>query len=154
MGEFERSSELCVSAEEAWAQAIDPVGVNREFLPFLRMTFPANATDLVDRWQPGVKQFRSWILLFSILPVEYDDVVFEEVEPGRRFLERSSMLSQRVWEHERIFEPTATGCRVTDRIRFVPRIAWLDAIQGLLFRATFFWRHHRLRRMHGTPEGS
>ena len=36
--------------------------------------------------------------------VEYDDLSFEAVEPGARFLERSTMGTQRSWEHARTIE--------------------------------------------------
>ena len=65
------------------------------------MTFPGVAGDITAGWKPRQRLFRSWILLAGIIPVEYDDIVFEEVEPGHRFQERSSMFTLRVWEHER-----------------------------------------------------
>ena len=36
---------------------------------------------------------RSWILLFGVMPVDYDDLGLERIEPGRGFLERSTMLT-------------------------------------------------------------
>lgn len=126
-----------------------PRGVNRELLPLLRMTFPTGIDDLTASFEPGRRLFRSWLLLFALLPVEYDDVVFEEVEPGRRFLERSSMATQRIWEHERTIEPTARGCRVTDRVRFEPRVRWLAPLQRPVFVLVFRWRHRNLRRRFG-----
>jgi hypothetical protein len=111
------------------------------------MTFPADVSDLTRSWQPGKRLFRSWLLLGGVLPVDYDDVSFSEVEPGRRFLERSSLLTQRVWEHERIIEPAPPGCRLTDRVRFVPRWAWLAPVYARLFEAVFRLRHRNLRRL-------
>jgi len=111
------------------------------------MTFPSNVSDLSAAWQPGERMFRSWLLLAGLVPIEYDDVVFEEVDPGRRFLERSSMLSQRVWEHERIIEPALGGSRITDRVRFVPRLLWLARVYRPVFTAVFWWRHRQLRRL-------
>ncbi|NNL65012.1 MAG: hypothetical protein HKP30_02090 [Myxococcales bacterium] len=129
---------------------MSPSGVNREFRPFLRMTFPAHVSDLTAGWQPGERRFRSWLLLAGVVPVDYDDLVFEEVEPGRRFLERSTLWSQRVWEHERVIEPAEGGSRITDRVRFVPRLAWLTGVHRFVFRTVFRWRHHRLRGLFGT----
>lgn len=149
MGEFSVSSRLLASPEIVWAQATSPAGVNREFRPLLRMTFPPGIRDLTAAREPGERLFRSWLVLGGVLPVEYDDVSFAEVEPGVRFLERSSMLSQRVWEHERVIEPDPHGCRVTDRVRFVPRFPWLARLYAPLFRAVFRLRHRNLRRMFG-----
>jgi len=113
------------------------------------MTFPAGIDDLTAGWRPGERLCRSWLLLAGLVPVEYDDLAFAEVEPGRRFMERSSLLSQRIWEHERIIEPASHGCRITDRVRFVPRMPCLAALYGPLFEAVFQWRHRRLRHLFG-----
>jgi hypothetical protein len=109
------------------------------------MTFPSDISDLSAEWQPGVRLFRSWLLLAGVLPIDYDDVVFEEVERGRRYLERSTLLSQKLWEHERVIEPAAGGSYLTDRVRFTPRLPWLAPIYALVFRGVFRWRHHNLR---------
>ena len=128
---------------------MSPSGVNSEFRPLLRMTFPAGTGEITAGWRAGEKHFRSWILLAGVIPVEYDDVVFEEVEPGRRFLERSAMFTQRLWEHERIVDTGPRGSRITDRLRFEPRLKVLDAIYGGVFKAVFRWRHRNLRRLFG-----
>lgn len=114
------------------------------------MTFPAHVTDLSAAWEPGRRLFRSWLLLGGVVPIEYDDLTFVAVEPGRRFVERSSLLTQRVWEHERRIEPTPAGCRLTDRVRFAPRVAWLAPVFASVFHAVFRLRHHNLRRAFGT----
>lgn len=128
--------------------------MNREFRPLLRMTFPKHVDDLFAAWRPGETRFRSWLLLAGVLPVDYDDVAFVEVEPGRRFLERSRLLSQRLWEHERTIEPVPGGSRLTDRVRFVPRIPAFAPLYAPVFRAVFRLRHRNLRRLFGqAPAG-
>jgi ligand-binding SRPBCC domain-containing protein len=149
VGEFVVTSALSAKPDVVWLHSVSPVGVNREFRPFLRMTFPPGVSDLTAGWRPGERQFRSWLLAAGLIPVEYDDVSFVEIEPGRRFLERSSMFTQRVWEHERTIEPASDGCRIRDRVRFVPRLRWLSPVHGLVFRAVFQWRHRCLRRLFG-----
>jgi ligand-binding SRPBCC domain-containing protein len=169
------SSELAAPANELWQHAVSPQGVNRELRPLVRMTFPSGVEDLAaasgvlaaagmagdatgEASVAGVasvtgrRLFRSWILLGGVLPVDYDDVTFVELEPGRRFLERSPMFSQRLWQHERTVEATATGCRVTDRVRFAPKLAVLGAVYAAIFRAAFRLRHRNLRRI--WPESS
>lgn len=113
------------------------------------MTFPSGISDLTAASRPGERLCRSWLLLAGVVPIEYDDIVFEEVEPGRRFLERSALFTQRVWEHERTIESASNGCRITDRVRFVPRLPWLAALYGQVFKAVFRWRHRNLRRLFG-----
>jgi len=146
------SSALAASPAEVWAHATSPKGVNYEMAPLLRMTFPRDAGDLTSSWSPGRTLFRSWLLVGRVLPLDYDDVSFAEIEPGRRFLERSVLLSQRVWEHERIIEPLTAlggGCRVVDRLGFQPRIAVLGALYEPVFRFVFAHRHRRLRKRFG-----
>ena len=149
MSEFVVSSTLSATPELLWSHAVSPSGVNRELRPLLRMTFPKDISNVTESWQPGERVFRSWLLFAGVLPVEYDDVVFVEVEPGRRFLERSSLFSQRMWEHERSIEPMANACRVTDRVHFVPRIPVLEPLFAPLFEAVFRLRHRNLRRLFG-----
>ena len=49
------------------------------------------------------------------MPFDYDELTLVRLDPGRGFLERSRMLSQRLWEHERTLEPSGEGgCLVTD----------------------------------------
>lgn len=117
------------------------------------MSFPEQYRDLASSWAPGQRLFRSWILLAGILPVEYDDLTLVELEPGRRFLERSQLLSQRVWEHERVLTPHQGATRIEDRIRFEPRLAALAPLYLLLFRAVFRYRHWKLRRIFGSQAG-
>jgi len=126
--------------------------VNYEMAPWLRMTFPRDARRVTEAWAPGRTLFRSWLLVARVLPLEYDDVSFAAVEPGRRFLERSVLLSQRVWEHERSLVPlgsSSRGCRVTDRLAFEPRISLLAGVYEGIFRRVFKHRHRRLRRRFG-----
>ncbi|HYO66529.1 MAG TPA: hypothetical protein VEU33_10630 [Archangium sp.] len=144
---FSFSSELRAAPEEVWSHATHMQGVNREFFPLVRMTWPGADGQLPAPPPLGQRLFRSWILLFGLLPIDYDDLTFAEFEPGRRFLERSVLLSQRQWEHERIVTPTATGCRLTDSVRFTPRLGALGALHLGIFRLAFWWRHRNLRRL-------
>lgn len=144
---FAIASMLHAAPEAVWRHAASPEGVNHELGPWLRMTFPRGVDDLAADG-PGARG-RCWLLLGGVLPVEYDDLSFAEVEPGRRFLERSTLLSQRAWEHERVVEPAPGGARLTDRIAFAPRLRALGPAHALVFRAVFRWRHHRLRRRFG-----
>ncbi len=113
------------------------------------MTFPRSLTRLSDDWEPDRKLCRSWILLFCVLPVEYDDVTLAEVDEGRRFLERSEMLTQELWQHEREILESPTGVRIVDRVSFRSRVAIFEPIQLAIFRCVFKYRHMRLRRLYG-----
>ena len=156
MHHVEQTSVIEQPASVVWEQAVTEEGINDELSPILRMTMPEGLRGkTVDTVEVGVELGRSWILLGGLLPVDYDDLKLAELEPGRRFLERSRTLSFSVWQHERIVEPEGEGrCRVTDRLGFEPKrgVAWIPglaklagAVVGFLFRH----RHRRLARFHG-----
>lgn len=150
---FEIASELAAPAAEVWAHATTLAGVNRELWPLARMTHPPGFETLSEASVTlGRRLFRSWILFAGVLPVDYDDLTLVELEPGRRFLERSPMATQRLWVHEREVLPRGAGCTVVDRLRFVPRIALLGPLHLVLFRAAFGLRHRNLRRWFGTAQ--
>jgi ligand-binding SRPBCC domain-containing protein len=145
---FRFESRLAAPAAEVWAHATTMKGINAELFPLARMTsprVPLEAKDIV----PGRRVMRSWILALGVLPIDYDDLTFAEFEEGRRFLERSPMLSQRLWEHERIVSALPGGCSVVDRVRFEPRVRLLGVLQLPVFRMTFANRHRQLARRFG-----
>ncbi len=155
---LQRSAEIVVSSlldaspDEVWERVITPEGINDEMRPYLRMTLPAGVDGLdPERIELGEKIGRSWILLFGLIPFDYDDLTLVELDPSRGFLERSQMLSQRSWEHERTLEPTGEdGCLIADRVRWQPRLGLpgrpLRPVIGWFFR----YRHKRLQRHFGS----
>ena len=147
---FSFETRLGADAAAVWAHAVSIEGVNRELAPLARMTAPPglrrlDGSDLVL----GQRLLRSWILAFGVLPIDYDDLTLVELEPGRRFLERSPMLSQRLWQHERTVDPIPGGCVVRDTVHFEPRLRWLGYLQLPVFRLVFANRHRRLARIFG-----
>ena len=111
------------------------------------MAMPKGTTELsIDTLELGKPIGRSWIRLFGVIPVDYDDLTIVEVEPGRRFLERSRLFSAPQWQHERVIEPVdAVSSRVTDRLTFTPRRGF-GLLGPRLIRLIFWYRHRRLRR--------
>lgn len=147
---FTVSSDLAADRETVWAHVADPTRLNREFFPFLKMTFPRDVQSLSPETVPlGRKLCRSWILLLGLLPVEYDDVMLTEIHPGQRFQEDSAMLLQKRWLHRRTLEEIPGGCRVTDRIAFSPRLPGAAVLQKRLFHTLFRYRHLRLKKLFG-----
>ena len=151
---FSISSDLAVNPGELWGAITCPTDINAEFRPLLKMTFPGGMEDVTTGWRAGVPRFRSWILLGCLIPVEFDDLVFEEVVPTRHFLERSRMLSVSLWEHKRQLDAVAGGTRLTDTVCFDPRLKLLAPAQQRLFQWVFAWRHRQLRRMYGAAEAN
>jgi ligand-binding SRPBCC domain-containing protein len=143
---FTVSSRLAAPPATVWEAATTVEGVNHELWPVVRMTVPRGGDTTLRAGPFG----RSWILLLGVLPIDYDDLNLESIDPGRGFSERSTMASCSAWHHDRSLEPIGGGgCRVIDRIAFEPRVAPLGGLMEFLFEATFRWRHRRLRRRFG-----
>jgi hypothetical protein len=135
-----------------WERATSAAGINAELGPWLRMTVPRGQASLdIHSVEPGPLG-RSWLLLFGLIPIDYDEIGLERVEPQRGFLERSTMLSQRFWEHERTLEPGGEGTVIVDRIAWEARIPIPGLLLKPLMAATFRHRHRQLRKhFGGTP---
>lgn len=142
---FEIRTVLDATVDEVWAHATSPDGVAYELAPWLKMTFPAEVRQLDETTVPiGRRLCRSWLLVFGFLPLDYDDVTIVELDPPRRFLERSPMASIRVWQHERIVEEVESGVAVTDRLEAEPRLFVPAFVVGFFVRFLFRHRHRRL----------
>jgi ligand-binding SRPBCC domain-containing protein len=152
---FEVRTRVGASADAVWRRVTTPEGINDELAPVMRMTMPASmrGKSLADV-SSGAHLGRSWLLLFGIIPFDYDDLFIAELEPGH-FLERSSMLSMRVWEHERTITADGDGCVVSDRIGFELRSP-LAHVPGLArglraaLQRLFQHRHRRILRRFGS----
>ena len=152
----EHESVLAASVAAVWARVTDPVGINDELAPVLAMRMPRAFHGVsVDTVPIGQPLGRAVLLLFGVLPVEFDDLTIAELEPGRRFHEKSTMLLLRRWEHERLVEPGSGGTRVHDRLTFelrapLARIPLAPKVAHRIVTALFAHRHRRLGRHFGT----
>jgi len=148
--ELRFESHLAAAPEVVWRRITSVEGIADEMFPLLRMTFPRGMRALPsDAFVSGQRLCRSWLLLFRVLPVDWSDLTLVELEPGRRFLERSPMFSMAFWQHERSVAPAPGGTVVIDRLMFQPR-RWLPRALVRAYVALFFGhRHARLRRRFG-----
>lgn len=151
------TTDLRAGADAVWARAITPDGINDELRPVLRMTIPAGGLDLdAAALALPARLGRSWLLLGRVLPVDYDDLVIEELSDGH-FLERSQMATLRPWVHERTVTPLAGGCRVTDQLTFalrppLNRVPGARRLAELIVATLFRHRHRRLVQHWGAAE--
>ncbi len=149
-GEFQIASTLRAEPAAVWERAMSAEGINAELGPFLRMTVPRGLDSLdLHGLEPGPLG-RSWLLLFGLIPIDYDEIGLERLEPGRGFLERSTMLTQRLWEHERTIEADGEGATtIVDRLLWEPRLPLPGRLLRPLIAAVFRHRHKQLRRHFG-----
>jgi ligand-binding SRPBCC domain-containing protein len=146
MSDVELSTLIPASAAAVWQRVASVEGVNHELGPLLRMTAPSDVHDIDLSTVPlGRRWFRSWVLLFGVVPVDYDDLTIVELDSGKRFLERSQMFTMSVWQHERILTPDGGGTLVTDRLTFTPRLGFIKPFARVIVGALFRHRHRRLR---------
>ena len=134
-----------------WRHATTMEGVNDELRPFVRMTSPREGT--IDDLPLGEVAFRSVLLAGGFVPFDVHFLRLEERAEGR-FLERSSSLLQRVWEHERTVVAVPGGARVNDRLRIEPRLPGSEWLVRRMAAATFRHRHRRLVRRFSAPSSS
>lgn len=151
---------LKAPAGEVWAGAVTEAGIRDEMRPILRMTMPPGLRGLtIDDVPVGEPLGRSWLLLFGLIPVDYDDFTLAERGPGFRFLERSRMLSLSSWQHERRVEAAGEGCLLRDRLTFELRrplrsVPGFARLAEALVSRFFGHRHRRLVARYGAAVGS
>jgi ligand-binding SRPBCC domain-containing protein len=148
---FSIASSLEADREVVWDRVTTAEGVNAELMPIVRMTVPRGIDHFdLAKVTPGERIGRCWILLFGLIPIDWDDLTLERIDPPGGFLERSSMLSMRTWVHERTLEPVAGGgCLLRDRISFEPRGLLPRRVLLPIYRMVFRHRHRGLRRQFG-----
>ena len=139
MRSFRVASVVRAAPEAVWERAATIAGVNAELWPLARMTGEGEiAVGALGR---------SWILALGVLPIDYDDICLEAVEPGRGFRERSRLGSCSAWHHDRALTEVPGGTRIVDEVAFAPRVPALGGLMAFVFELAFRWRHRRLRRM-------
>lgn len=144
---IDQHSTINAPAADVWARVVTPEGINDEMRPWMTMSPPRGTSLDISTIAVGVPVGRCWLRLFGVLPFDYDDLMIAELEPGRRFHEKSTMLAMRRWEHERTVEALDDGTTsVHDRLVFEPRIRLLSPVLGVVIRSFFAHRHRRLAR--------
>jgi ligand-binding SRPBCC domain-containing protein len=148
--EISRSTPLRAAPADVWRHATSLDGINREMGPWLKMTAPPEARGLAldDAGVAlGEPLFTSVVLFGGVVPVERMRVTITELEPGRRFVERSPMLAVRAWRHERTIDAHPAGCLISDRVSFEPRVGAASALLRSAIGAFFAHRHRQLGRL-------
>lgn len=149
---FRTVSEIDCPIERVWDHVTTQEGINDEMGPYLKMTMPRQfkGQSIADV-APGTHIGKSLLLLFGILPCGFDDITITRIDPGRMFLEESTMTGMRIWVHHRTLEPVGDKTIVTDEIILAPQApmgrvpGWGRVITRVL-SAFFTHRHRKLNR--------
>jgi ligand-binding SRPBCC domain-containing protein len=146
---FSQSSDVSVAVEDVLA-TITLSGVNAELWPLVQMTAPSQwANTPLAQWPEKQELFKSWILLFGVLPIDRHAFCLQSVMPGRGFVETSSSTVNAQWNHTRTVTPIAGGCRVTDTVAYQSRVSLLGYLLRPTYQLVFWWRHRRIRAKFG-----
>jgi ligand-binding SRPBCC domain-containing protein len=149
MPSFELQSELAIGAAEFWSNA-SLESVNWELAPLVKMTAPREwQVRRISEWEVGRELFRSWILLFGVLPVDRHAFRLRAIGPAFEFREASSSWINRRWNHDREVRASDAGCTVIDRVMFETRVALLAPLAGAIYLMIFRHRHSRLNQKWG-----
>lgn len=111
-------SQTSVSASEAWNWITSFSGISSEIKPLLNMTAPKGVESIQDiDFKLGEPLFRSTLLLFVAIPVDYSRLTVIEMEEGQWFVEESPMGSMKLWQHERYVVDAPEGAVIRDCTR-------------------------------------
>ncbi|MES2104918.1 MAG: hypothetical protein V4634_12940 [Pseudomonadota bacterium] len=149
MPEFIIQSRLAVNAAE-FAAATSMQSVNWELSPIVRMTAPDEWKNCaIGQWETGRLLFKSWILLFGLIPVDLHAFRLQEIYAGAGFQECSSSTVNKEWRHRRMLAAHGSGCSVIDHVVVVGRLPLLSAMLMPVYKCVFRYRHARLRKRYG-----
>lgn len=150
-------SEVDAPIERVWAAVTSPEGINAELRPYVRMTVPDGFRGrTIEDIAPGTNLGRSFFLLFGVLPMDFSNMTVAEIDAGHRFREKSTMMSMRVWTHERTLRSIGDRTEVTDAVTFAPRapLSWIPGWSKALRAGLAFLFRHRHRRLQESFRGA
>lgn len=128
--------------EQVWNSITSLEGLTREMMPLMRLTAPKSFKTLNDIY-PSKSNFRCWVLLFGIFPIDHTDLQLKSLEPLKGFVEESNMASMQYWRHERkIVVVSETETSVIDELSFEPRR--FKKIIKFVIQKFFEHRHSKL----------
>jgi hypothetical protein len=143
--EVEFTSVLEAAPDVVWDRVVRVSGANDELWPFAKMTAPSFADRLTGPGNGRLPLFRSWFLLFGVVPIDRRTIQFEVLDEGR-MIERSSSRLNGNWRHERTASAGAEGSTVLmDKLVIESRGRLLDSFTRASLTYTFRRRHRRLR---------
>ncbi len=148
-------SKLSASREQIWNWITSIDGISTELSPYFRMTAPKHIRNLSDlKLSPGAPLFRSYILFFGFLPIDYSDLTLLKLKKNESFTEVSPMGSMKNWRHERHIQNCASDSSkilLIDQLTFEPRFA--SSLVVWMIRKIFEHRHKVLRENFATTNG-
>jgi len=136
-------SHLKATPEQIWTSITSLEGLTREMMPLLRLTAPTGFKTLSDIY-PRKNNFRSWVLLFGIFPIDHTDLQLTSLTPLKGFVEESNMASMQYWRHERkLASISEVETALIDELTFEPRR--FKKLSVFIIQKFFEHRHAKLK---------
>lgn len=147
---FSIESEINSTKEILWQHITQMKNINAELLPYIRMTYPDDMSEIGVREVP-LKQtlFKSVILLFGFIPIDLHHLRLDKIELGTAFYENSFSLHMRYWKHTRSISVRGEKIFLCDEIHFAPRISFAGNLLLPFFKIIFRNRHKHLSKYFG-----
>ena len=150
--DVEFASELQAPLAVVWDRVVRVSGANDELWPFAKMTRPAFEDRLTAPGTGMLPPFRTWFLLFGVVPIARRSMHLEVLTEGH-FVETSTSWLTGTSRHERVATTGAGGSTVLiDRLTIESRGKVMDAATRAGVTMTFRRRHRRVQRhFHAVP---
>ena len=138
-------SEINITKEILWKHITQMKSVNTELMPFARMTYPKEMSEIGNNEVPLHQTlFKSIVLLFGFIPVDVHCLRFDKIDFGNAFYENSVTATHRYWKHTRTLTEKGTSTLVRDEIHFLPWFAPLGYLFLPVIKTIFRNRHRKL----------
>ena len=140
-------SQVNASLEQVWQSITSLEGLTAEMMPFMRLTAPKGFKTLSDIY-PRKNNFKSYVLLFGIIPIDTTDLNLKSLILHNGFVEESNMASMKYWRHKRSLKGvSAYQVLIIDELTFEPcRFA---NISIFIIKKFFVHRHKKLKTIFG-----
>ena len=149
MNDFSFIIESLVNADKptVWNHITQMKNVNAELMPFAKMTFPKDRSEIGNNEVPLHQTlFKSYVLLFGFIPADIHYLKLDKVDIGNAFYENSTTLTHKYWKHTRTLTAHNGKTLVRDEIHFSPRLSFLGNAFLPVLKAIFKNRHENLQK--------
>ncbi|HRG89159.1 MAG TPA: hypothetical protein PLW44_09085 [Chitinophagales bacterium] len=143
---FTIQSEVNTAKEILWHHIMQMKNVNAELMPFAKMTYPKEMSEIGGREVPlNTVLFKSVILLFGFIPVDLHYLRLDKLDYGKAFYENSYSLQHHYWKHTRSIIERNGKTYVRDELHFAPHISFMGYVLLPVYKLIFNNRHKQLQ---------
>lgn len=144
---FTLESEINSTKEILWQHITQMKNVNAELMPFAKMTYPNEMSEIGNKEVPLQQVlFKSVILLFGFIPIDLHYLRLDKIDFGTAFYENSYSLQHHYWKHTRTIIQRDRKTFVRDELHFAPRISFLGYVLLPIYKVIFANRHKQLKK--------